>query len=181
MVTAAAGPWWADWPKFVPGWLAFVWTLGAGARKLWLRRHQLALGPEAEELRTQLTAFRTLLEEVTSGGHRSDWFMHEDRRETSRALRDAAGRRDDPALKLSLNRLADAGKEILALAPPSRTKLRFLGGVEEVRQQRDAASQDARDMERIAQMSELAHTAQLDVQFALRRLNELERKTHGRS
>ncbi|GGW45038.1 hypothetical protein CP966_20240 [Streptomyces galilaeus] len=181
MVVAAADPWWADWPKFIPGWLAFVWTLGAGARKLWLRRHQLALGPEAEELRKQLTAFRALLDDVASGSHRSDWFMHEDRRETSRALQDAAGRRDDPALKLSLNRLADAWNEVFALAPPPRTKLRFLGGIEEVRQQRDVASQEARYMERIAQMCELAQTAKIDVQSALSRLNELERKTHGRS
>ncbi|WP_327594041.1 hypothetical protein [Streptomyces chartreusis] len=176
----AADPWWADWPKFVPGWLAFVWTLGAGTRKVWLRRHHLALGPESEELRKQLTEFRALLDEVTSGHPRSDWFMHGDRREISQALRDAAERRDDLALKLSLDRLADAWDQIFALAPPPRTKLRFLGGVEEVRQQRGSAIQDARDLECIHQMTELARTAKLDVQSALSRLNELERKTHGR-
>ncbi|MDL2077846.1 hypothetical protein QNN03_15520 [Streptomyces sp. GXMU-J15] len=181
MAVAATDPWWADWAKFVPGWLAFVWTVGAGTRKVWLRRHHLALGPEAEGLRTQLTELRALLDELTSGRHRSDWFMHEDRRETGRALRDAAGRRDDPGLKLSLDRLAEAWDEIFALAPQPRAKLRFLGGVEEVRQQRHAALQDAEDLERIHQMTELAHTAQLDVQSALSRLNELERKTHGRN
>ncbi|MEV5976127.1 hypothetical protein [Streptomyces sp. NPDC052114] len=181
MVTAAADPWWTDWPKFVPGWLAFVWTLGAGTRKVWLRRHQLALGPEAEEVRKQLTDFRVLLDAVTSGGRRSDWFQHEERRETSRALQDAANRRDDPTLKLSLNRLAEAWAQIFALAPPPRTKLRFLGGVEEVRQQRESALQDARDLELMQQMADLANVAQLDVRTALNRLNELERKTHGRS
>ncbi|MCC5031886.1 hypothetical protein DMH02_001035 [Streptomyces sp. WAC 00631] len=181
MVAAAAALWWADWLKFVPGWLAFAWTVGAGIRKVWLRRHQLALGPEAEELRKQLTEFRALLEEVRSGYHRSDWFLHEGRREASRALRDAASRRDDPALKLALNRLATAWDQIFALAPPPRTKVRFLGGVEEVRQQRNAALQDARDIDKIHQMTELAQRAQLDVQSALSRLNELERKTHGRS
>ncbi|GAA4671735.1 hypothetical protein GCM10023347_27130 [Streptomyces chumphonensis] len=178
---AAADLSWADWLKFVPGWLAFVWTVGAGTRKVWLRRHQLALGPEAEALRRQLTEFRALLDEVTSGLHRSDWFMHEDRREVGRALRDAADRREDQVLKLSLNRLADAWDQIFALAPPVRARRRFLGGADEVRQHRDSALQDARDIEQVHRMTELAHTAVLDVQSALSRLNELERKTHGRS
>ncbi|MFD5252575.1 hypothetical protein ACFWM5_06965 [Streptomyces bobili] len=171
----------ADWLKFLPGWLAFAWTIGAGGRKVWLRRHQLALGPEAEELRKHLTGFRVLLDEVTSGRHLSDWFMHEDRRETGRALRDAADRRDDEALKLTLTRLAEAWDKIFALAPAPRVKLRFLGGYEEVKQSREAALRDARDIDQIHQMTELARTAQLDVQSALSRLNELERKTHGRS
>ncbi|MGW2169931.1 hypothetical protein ACWC1C_05290 [Streptomyces sp. NPDC001705] len=171
----------ADWLKFLPGWLAFAWTLSAGARKVWLRRQHLALGPEAEELRTHLTETRSLLDEVTSGRHRSDWFMHEDRRETARALRDAADRRDDPALKLTLTRLAEAWDAIFALAPAPRPRLRFLGGYEEVKQQRATALRDATDLEQLQQMTELAHTAQLDVQSALSRLNELERKTHGRS
>ncbi len=122
----AESHWWEDWPKFLPGWLAFAWTLGIGARKVFLRRHHLALGPEADELRTQLTTTRALLEEVTSGKTGADWFMHEDRRETARGLRDAAERRDDPALKLSLTRVAGTWDEIFALAPPPRPRVRWV-------------------------------------------------------
>jgi hypothetical protein len=124
---------------------------------------------------------RALLEEVTSGSTRADWFTHEDRRETARALRDAAERRKDPALKLALGRVADAWDSIFASAPPVRTRVRFVGGSEEVRRSRQETILDNCDLERLQNMTDRAHEALLDVQTALSRLNELERKTHGRS
>ncbi|WP_432029852.1 hypothetical protein [Streptomyces sp. 1222.5] len=183
MIAAAADPWWADWPKFLPGWFAFTWTLSLAARNVWLRRHHLALGPEAEELRTQLTATRMLIEEVISAGPRADWFTHDDRRETARALRDAAARRDDPALKLTLTRLADTWDEIFALAPPpAPPRVRWLdGGSEETHKRREIALRETADLERLQKMADRAREAQIDVQTALARLNELERRTLGRS
>lgn len=178
---ATESHWWDDWLKFTPGWLAFVWTVGLGARKVFVRQHHLALGPEAEELRTHLRETRALLEEVTSGGVRADWFTHPDRSETARKLRDAAGRRDDAALKLTLNRLADAWDGIFALAPPPRSRVRFVGGDgSPADRNREAAMQDAADLGRVQQMADRAREALLDVQTALDRLNELERKTLGR-
>jgi len=56
-------------------------TLGTLTRKTWTVRQNIALGPEASELRTQLIQFRALLEEV--GTKYTDWFLHEDRREVA--------------------------------------------------------------------------------------------------
>ncbi|WP_030609705.1 hypothetical protein [Streptomyces fulvoviolaceus] len=178
----------ADWLKFTPGWLAFLWAVGNGVWKgWWVRRHHLALGPEAEELRTQLTEFRALLEEVASGGVRSDWFMHKDRREAARALRDSAERRGDAALKLAMTRVADTWDRIFALAPPPRVMFRYAYDVRETRsgastvaRRREEALRDAGDIERVQKMAALAHEALLDVQTALSRLVELERRTVGR-
>ncbi|MEV0203722.1 hypothetical protein AB0H97_00825 [Streptomyces sp. NPDC050788] len=179
MTTAAADPsWWADWPKFAPGWLALLVTLGTLTRKTWTVRQNIALGPEASELRTQLVQFRALLEEV--GTKHTDWFLHEDRREVARFLRDSADRRDDETLKLAVTRVADAWDEIFALAPAPRMRVRFLGGVEETRYRREDALRAAADLDQFHKMTAVAQTALIDVQIAIGRLNELERRTHGR-
>ncbi|MGW0878293.1 hypothetical protein [Streptomyces sp. NPDC002671] len=179
--------WWDDWLKFTPGWLAFLWAFGNGTwqgiRKWRDRRHKLALGPEAEELRSHLRQFRVLLEEVTSGSHYSDWFLHEERKQVARDMRDAAGRRDDETLKSTLTRLADAWTEIFALAPPSPTQLRSHaneGDGSPADQNRAIASRQNEDLARIQQMTDLAHAALADVEIAFERLNALEHRTHGR-
>ncbi|WP_028804388.1 hypothetical protein [Streptomyces sp. 142MFCol3.1] len=180
-IAAAAPSWWADWPKFAPGWLAFLVTTGTLVRKTWTRRRQLALGPEAQELRTQLTEFRALLEEVTSGNCRTDWFLHDERREAARALRDSAERRDDETLKLAMTRMADAWDEIFALAPAPRAKVRFVGDPVREGVRREYALGASSDLERLQKMTDVAHTALIDVEIAVERLNALERSTHGRS
>ncbi|MGW6260789.1 hypothetical protein [Streptomyces sp. NPDC055085] len=103
MTAAAADPWWADWPKFLPGWLAFVWTLGLGARKVWVRRHHVALGPAADELRDTLETARTRFEDIISaGGRRADWFEDEERRDTDRKIEGLADRLKDAKLSTAL-------------------------------------------------------------------------------
>ncbi|WP_330282086.1 hypothetical protein [Streptomyces sp. NBC_00588] len=180
MAASCAEPWYADWPKLA-GWAAFAVTLLTGGWRWWVRnRFKLALGPEAKELRDQLVEFRALLEEVTTTPRYTDWFVHEDRREVARALRDSAARRDDETLKLAMTRVADAWDEIFALAPAPRMRVRFLGGVEETRYRREDAERAAADLEKFQKMTEVAHTAQIDVEIAIDRLNALERHTHGR-
>ncbi|MFF3410662.1 hypothetical protein ACFYW8_31525 [Streptomyces sp. NPDC002742] len=144
------------------------------------KRFKIALGPEAEALRTQLVQFRSLLEDVTSGPKYADWFRHDDQRGVGRALSDSAARRDDETLKLAMTRVADAWKEIFTLAPTDRTRVRFLGGIEETRYRQQDACRAASDREKFSKMTEVAHTAQIDVEIAIDRLNSLERKTHGR-
>ncbi|MFF3874682.1 hypothetical protein [Streptomyces sp. NPDC001978] len=177
MTAAAADPWWADWPKFLPGWLAFVWTLGAGARKVWVRRHRVALGPADDELREALTAIRTLFEDISAhGGRRADWFMAEERRETARRIQDLAERRKDGILRERLAGVTRAWDEAFAVAPP----MRVLDGVLDPNE--PSESRDAReDHRRLGKQSVTASMALDRVQSALKRLNELERKTHGRS
>ncbi|MEU9641327.1 hypothetical protein [Streptomyces sp. NPDC048188] len=175
-----------DLIKFLPGWLAFVITVGTLVHKWWTRRHKLALGPDDGELRTQLIELRAWLETIPSGT-RADWFMASERKEAARRLRDAAGRRTDRTLRLSLVRIANTWDEIFALAPPPpRMVFRPLGGTRDDRgayteARRAEALRDAADLERFQKMAERAGSALREVESALSRLNELERKTHGRS
>ncbi|MFD8392540.1 hypothetical protein ACFV2N_25925 [Streptomyces sp. NPDC059680] len=177
-MTLAASSWWADWPKFLPGWLAFAWTLVLGARRVWLRRHHLALGPDDDELREALTTTRTLFEDITAhGGRRADWFQEEERRETARLLRDLADRRRDRNLREHLADVARTWDEAFALAPPMRI---YDGLVDDwipphEREARRSAQQQ------LAQQTEVARTGLEHVKAAFTRLNELERRTLGRA
>ncbi|MCX4616056.1 MULTISPECIES: hypothetical protein [Streptomyces] len=168
----------ADWLKFTPGWLAFLVTMVTLIRKTWTVRQNLALGPEASSLRTQLIQFRALLEEVST--KYTDWFLHEDRREVARALRDSAERRDDETLQLAMTRVADAWDELFALAPAPRVRSPWVGGAEETRHRREDALGAASDLDQFHKMTEVARSAMVDVEIAIGRLNELERRTHGR-
>ncbi|MCT9078571.1 hypothetical protein [Streptomyces fulvoviolaceus] len=53
-------------------------------------------------------------------------------------------------------------------------------GASTVARRREEALRDAGDIERVQKMAALAHEALLDVQTALSRLVELERRTVGR-
>ncbi|MEV0483757.1 hypothetical protein AB0I69_24510 [Streptomyces sp. NPDC050508] len=177
MIAAATDPWLADWPKFLPGWLAFAWTLGIGARKVWLRRHHVALGAADDVLREALTITRTLFEDITSNGHQTvDWFEDEGRRETSRTLRDLAERRKDRILCRELRAVADAWDKAFAVAPPMRMSDWF-PGIEvtpELRQERES------DQRRFAEQVASAHTGLDHLKAALTQLNRLERRNIGR-
>jgi hypothetical protein len=123
MTAAAADPAWEDWLEFTPGWLAFLWTVGTLIGKAWTRRQRLALGPDNEAVRTQLTAVRSLFEDIISGARHADWFLHEDRREISRSLCDLADRRSDAALCTALKEVARAWNKA------SRRLLKISGSV----------------------------------------------------
>jgi hypothetical protein len=168
---------WDDWPKFVPGWLAFLATLGAGTRKAWTRRHHVALGLEAESLRSQLISVRALLEENTASSHRFDWFLDEDRMHLGRALRESTARRTDPALRLAITRVADAWDKLCELAPPPE-------GVVRVRHNPERTELPPKTpqelIDRAAEIRDVALVGLVDVQTALDRLNQLERRTTGR-
>ncbi|EFL35495.1 predicted protein [Streptomyces viridochromogenes DSM 40736] len=187
MIAAAADSFtWVDLLKFLPGWLAFVITVGTLIRKWWTRRHVLALGPDDDELRAQLVQLRSWLEEVPSGT-RADWFLGSERKEAARRLRDSAARRSDRKLRAALGRAASTWDEIFELAPPPpRMVFRAFGGTHESRERdpekrkRDAM-RDAADLDRFQKMATLAGKALTEVDAALDRLNELERKTIGRS
>ncbi|MGI5134215.1 MULTISPECIES: hypothetical protein [unclassified Streptomyces] len=175
-MTLAASSWWADWPKFVPGWLAFVWTLGAGARRVWVRRNRVALGPADDELREALTGIRTLFEVITTpGGRRADWFMAEERRETAHRIQDLAERREDSALRGLLAKVTPAWDEAFAAARPTR----LIDGVLDPNAVPDSRK-NLEDDRRFAQQVKSAHAGLIHARESLDRLNELERKTHGR-
>ncbi|MFF7749811.1 hypothetical protein ACFZCP_11245 [Streptomyces sp. NPDC007971] len=178
MIVAAADPWWADWPKFLPGWLAFAWTLGLGARKVWLRRHHLALGPAADGLRDALEASRTRFEDIISaGGRRADWFEDEGRRDTDRKIEDLAERLKDEKLRTALTGVVAAWRSAFGHAPPRR----IIGGYMEDYPTPRQEGEQAADEQRFALQVQAAQAGQLDAQSAMRRLNELERRTVGRS
>ncbi|WP_326571357.1 hypothetical protein OIE69_08655 [Actinacidiphila glaucinigra] len=170
----AADAWWADWPKFAPGWLAFLVTSGTLIRKGWHRRHKLALGPADNEVRDALKSVRSLFEDITGGGKSVDWFTDDERRETDRALRDLAERRTDKPLKAAMNKVADSWNEAFSYAPPPRVL--FTVGVETAGERQERLDR----LERTAKQVEFAHLGLLHVKAALARLNELEQKTTGR-
>lgn len=175
---AATEPhWWADWPKFLPGWLAFAWTVSLGARKVWVRRHHVALGPAADELREALEAARTCFEDITSaGGRRADWFQDEERRDTDRKIEDLADRLKDEKLRTALTGVIAAWRSAFGHAPPRR----IIGGYMDSYPTRQEQGEQAATEARFALQVQAAHAGQSDLQSALRRLNELERKTIGR-
>ncbi|MFF3204556.1 hypothetical protein [Streptomyces sp. NPDC002962] len=178
MFLAAADPWWADWPKFLPGWFAFLWVVGAAVRKVWLRRQKLALGAADDELRNALTAARSSFEDIITQGRRAPWFEADERRETARSIRDLADRRSDQALRGVLAKVADAWDEAFARAPgAAKPRIRVMGQPSSPEERAESARiQRQFGMEADAARAGLEH-----IKAALVRLNELERRTHGRS
>ncbi len=178
MTPLAASPdWWVDWPKFLPGWLAFVWTLGIGIRKVVLRRHRLALGAADDELREALTTARGLFEDITAEGRHADWFAAEERRETGRKIQDLIGRRSDQTLRAHLTEAARAWDQAAAHAPAAPGPIMWVAEMYETPQERAEA---ARVQEQFGQEAEEARKGREFIKAALTRLDALERRTHGR-
>ncbi|MET7738906.1 hypothetical protein [Streptomyces sp. NPDC005385] len=169
----------ADYAKFLPGWLAFLWVIGNAAWKgLWVRHHRLALGAADDELREALTATRSALEDITSkGGRRANWFEDPERRETDRKLKDLAGRRKDRSLRAELEAIGVAWREAFGKAPPHRILASFAEAEPTLREIQQQAEDEARFLDQI----ESARAGLDHVEAALQRLNELEFRTHGRS
>lgn len=177
---AAEPHWWADWPKFLPGWLAFVITVGTLIHKWWTRRHKVALGLAADDLRTQLIDMRSLLEEVTSGGKDSNWFLNEERKEAARKLRDSADRTEDAVLRQHVVEVADAWDEAFALSSPSRPRVRWLGSDgSPADRNKEAEMARVEGLGRLQKMTDVARDALPSVKAALDRLNALEKRTIG--
>ncbi|WP_405581469.1 hypothetical protein [Streptomyces sp. NBC_01092] len=177
-MTLAASSFWDDWPKFVPGWLAFVATVGTWIYKAWTRRHTVALGAADDELREALEAARTRFEDIIAQGRRADWFMDEKRRETARKIRDLSERRKDEALRVELTKVADAWDETFALAPGAGGPwVRFMDQPSTPQERAESARVQAQ----FGKEADVARTALEHITTALTRLNELERKTLGRS
>ncbi len=179
---AAESHWWDDWLKFVPGWLAFVITIGTLIHKWWTRRHKVALGLAADDLRAQLIAVRSLLEEVTSGGKESNWFLDEERKEAARKLRDSADRTKDIVLRQHVLEVADAWDHAFALSSPSRPRVRWLASDgSPADRNKEAEMARVEGLDRLQKMTDVARDALPAVKEALDRLNALEERTIGRS
>ncbi|MFI5880194.1 hypothetical protein [Streptomyces sp. NPDC051554] len=178
---AASSSGWDDWLKWMPGWLAFAWAVGngifLGIRKWRDHRNKLALGPADNELRQALAAARSRFEDVIAQGRRADWFRTDERRETGRTVEDLVGRRTDQILRNELTEVANAWKQTAANAPrPSRPQIRSMNHV--TTPQERAESEHVR--ERFGKETEEARKGLEHIKAALTRLDELERKTHGR-
>lgn len=178
MNIASADPWWTDWPKFLPGWLAFVWTLGVGIRKFVLRRHRLALGAADDELREALTTARGLFEDITAEGRRADWFEAVERRETARKIQDLVDRRRDRTLRDAALKAAQAWNDAFAHAPAASGPMVWISGQYETLQER---AEEARVQVQFGKEADVARIGLEDVRAALTRLNELESRSIGRS
>lgn len=169
--------WWSDWPKFLPGYLAFGATVVTQTQAYVGRRHRRRLGPADTEVRAQLTTARSLFEDMVNRGRRTDWFMDDERRETARKLRDLAERRADRKLTSSLNAVADAWDAAFGSAPGTLgPSFRWMGD-EPTPQERERQAADQAAFER---QTEIARGGLDHVKTALARLNVLERRTTGR-
>ncbi|MFD8261678.1 hypothetical protein ACFV19_22715 [Streptomyces griseoluteus] len=177
VASAAASSSWLDYLKFLPGWLAFAWAVLNGLWRWWVRRHRLAIGQEAEEVREALTRIRTLFGEIVAQkGCNSAWFADASRREAALPIKDAAARVEDRELKSYLLVVAHTWGMVAKLAPPGRARVSIAGMPDPpgVRKQR------AEDQKRLKEQVTSARGAGLSVQGALDRLNKLERRTFGR-
>ncbi|WLW55571.1 hypothetical protein [Streptomyces sp. YU58] len=177
-MTLAASSWWDDWLKFVPGWLAFLWAVGTALRKLWLRRHKTALGPDDEAVREALTTARTLFTDIIAkGGFHSKWFQAEERRDTGQRLRDLAARRDDEELRTAMTSVAKSWDDAFANSPPPRALVAWTGAPQDPRD-RKMRQEDTKTR---ARQVESAREGIKCVEIALKRLNKLEHRIFGRS
>jgi hypothetical protein len=177
-MTLAASSWWGDWPKFLPGWLAFMATLGTLLYKAWTRRYVVALGPDGMAVREALTTARSLFGEIIDErGCDASWFLAEERRDTGQRLKDLSQRRDDPELRQAMVSVAQAWGDASGSAPPSRVMMAYADmpetPQEQRRRQRYAAAR--------ARQVDVAREGIERVETALKRLNKLERKIFGRS
>ncbi|TFE49006.1 hypothetical protein E3E14_16710 [Streptomyces sp. ICN441] len=178
MTGSDGAPWWQDWPKFVPGWLAFVATVYTLIRASLNRRHQLSIGPEADAVREQLTLARRLFGDIVAEGRRSDWFLGEERRDTAESLRDLAARRTDGTLRSAIEAVATTWDEAFARAPGAQGPMILWTDQEPTPAERQRSADDQR---RFGEQAEVAREGVRQVSVALDRLNKLERRTTGRS
>jgi hypothetical protein len=168
--------WWADWPKFLPGWLAFAAT-AYGLFRMWLtRRHRLALGGDPEDLRAQLVAARRVFMDVRAHGRRADWFAKHEHQELAQSLQDHADRRTDKRLTSAVKEVAEAWNKARLLAPPPRARVYALG----MPSPEHYKIEDGEDRQRMTEQAEAAEHGTARVEAALQRLNILERRTTGR-
>ncbi|MFJ8595506.1 hypothetical protein [Streptomyces sp. NPDC093598] len=177
-MTLAASSWWDDWPKFLPGWLAFLATVGTWAHKAWTRRHKVALGPDDEAVRLALTTARGLFREIIDQrGFEVTWYLAEERRDAGQRLKDLSRRRDDPQLVEAMTLVAQAWADAAAGAPPSRIMMTY---GDEPQTPRELRRRRKHDEARERQVDS-ARVGIERVETALERLNTLERKAFGRS
>lgn len=170
---ATEAHWWDDWPKFLPGWLAFAWTLGVGVRKVWIRRHVTALGSADNELREALTAIREAFEQILArGGLLDHWFTEAERARCVQRLADLSVRRKDRELRRRLDNVLDAWNQARNLAP--------LANENSVAARVRPRSDDEEHGVWRTRQAAAARVGFVGVGEALNRLNVLERKTLGR-
>ncbi|MFD7063512.1 hypothetical protein [Streptomyces sp. NPDC059906] len=170
-------PWWLNWIKFLPGWLAFIATSYTLMRTALNRRHHLSIGPEADAVRERLTECRRLFGDIVAQGRRSDWFLGEERRDVGESLRDLAVRREDQRLRAAMETVAETWDKAFVLAPPPSGPWVRYSDQEPTPKERERSAEDQR---RFAAQADIARDGVQHVSAALSRLNRLERRTTGR-
>jgi hypothetical protein len=170
--------WYDDWPKFLPGWLAFLWVVGTAVRKVWLRLQKKAIGPDDDVVREALTTARTLFQDIVAkGGFDATWFQAEERRDIGQKLQDLAERRDDDELRVAMTNVAECWDDAFANSPPRGVMVAWAGEPEHP----DDRKRRQENTETRGRQVESARTGITCVAVALRRLNKLERRIFGRS
>jgi hypothetical protein len=124
------------------------------------------LGPAPNEARAAIEAARAAFDEIVAHGGRDALFFDNENADVGRTLRDNAGRLGDPALKASIQRIADAWDKAFALAAPHQ----YVYDLNEVLR----SNPDPEEMRRRGEQSEVAHQGQGECAAALSRLNALE-------
>lgn len=168
--------WWSDWPKFLPGYLAFGATVYTQGQAIIVRRHRRRLGPADAAVREHLTTTRSLLEDIIHQGRLSNWYLADERRETARKLRDLAERRADARLTSSLTAIADAWDKAFASAPPPSIYFGWAGNVPTPQE----LAKEAEEQAQYERQAEAAREGLEQVKTAFDRLNDLEHRTTGR-
>jgi hypothetical protein len=136
-----------------------------------------ALGAAPDDLREALITARTRFEDVVAQGRRADWFMAEERRETGRKVEDLIGRRTDQTLRQHLTQVAQAWDQAFAHAPGAAGPMVRWSNHVPTPQERE---ESGRVQMRFGKASDVARTGLEHIKAALTRLDEPERRAHGR-
>ncbi|MFF0243538.1 hypothetical protein [Streptosporangium sandarakinum] len=159
----------------VPGYLAFTVVCWQGIRKWWNRRRVVALGPQ-KEVREALAAAKVLFADITTEPKRTDWFKSQERRYTAEQLRDVADQVGDRSIREHLLAAAQSWEAAAASAPEDMPYVTFLDAP-------PTALELAREAEDKALYEVQVNHARVGVEVvreAIRRMNDIERKTRGR-
>lgn len=165
---------WLEGAKFVPGWLAFAYSVFAGFARWRKRRHLRAVGP-ADEIRQALTTARDLLDDVVDSKPATIMYETHPRlrgglRRSAQELEDLTGRFKDRQLCQRLEQVHSSCSAAALLVPGIPAPHRKSDDPEELERQR---------LDRLAEMRQHGIEGLAAIQAAFTRVNQLQHKTIG--
>lgn len=170
---------WLDVAKFAPGYLSLAWLAAGATRKAIVRRHHIKIGP-VEEVRGTLQAVRTVFMDFGAGDVARTGLDLPGSRDLAIRLNDLSDRVADKQLRDALEETARTLMGVTEYRVPISNQVERPGEPVSDERRRELEQDQAERDRRAAQTAEIAGSGVILTSEALRRLNELERRTVGR-